>query len=76
MIIGRRKFFGKNVYVEVKLELVVLEEVFKEFGIDREKFIELVILVGIDYNFGGIKGIGLKKVLIIVKRMKDLLVKY
>ncbi len=75
-ITGRRKLPGKNVYVEVKPELIVLEEVLKELGINREKLIELAILVGTDYNPGGIRGIGPKKALTIVKRTKDPLKKY
>ncbi|WP_297419625.1 flap endonuclease-1 [Thermococcus sp.] len=75
-ITGRRKLPGKNVYVDVRPELVVLDEVLKELGIDREKLIEMGILVGTDYNPGGIKGIGPKKALTIVKRTKDPLKKY
>ncbi|ASI99613.1 flap endonuclease-1 [Thermococcus celer] len=75
-ITGRRKLPGKNVYVEVRPELIVLEEVLKELGVDREKLVELGILVGTDYNPGGIKGIGPKKALAIVKREKDPLKKY
>ena len=44
--------------------------------ITREKLIELAILVGTDYNPGGIKGIGPKKALEIVKYSKDPLAKY
>ncbi|WP_456366868.1 flap endonuclease-1 [Thermococcus sp.] len=75
-ITGRRKLPGKNVYVEVRPELVVLKEVLERLGIDREKLIEMAILVGTDYNPGGIKGIGPKKALTIVKRSKDPLRKY
>ncbi|ASJ10986.1 flap structure-specific endonuclease [Thermococcus sp. P6] len=75
-ITGRRKLPGKNVYVEVKPELIVLEEVLRELGIDREKLIELAILVGTDYNPGGVKGIGPKKALSIVKNSRDPLGKY
>ncbi|WP_297487340.1 flap endonuclease-1 [Thermococcus sp.] len=75
-ITGRRKLPGKNVYVEVRPELVVLKEVLERLGIDREKLIEMAILVGTDYNPGGIKGIGPKKALTIVKRSKDPLKRY
>ncbi|MCA6212842.1 flap endonuclease-1 [Thermococcus bergensis] len=75
-ITGKRKLPGKDVYVEVKPELIVLEEVLKELNITREKLIELAILVGTDYNPGGIKGIGPKKALEIVKYSKDPLAKY
>lgn len=51
-ITGKRKMPGKDVYVEIKPELVVLDEVLKELKITREKLIELAILVGTDYNPG------------------------
>lgn len=70
-ITGRRKLPGKDIYVEIKPELIVLEEVLKELKLTREKLIELAILVGTDYNPGGIKGIGPKKALEIVKYKKD-----
>lgn len=75
-ITGRRKLPGKNVYVEVKPELIVLEEALKTLGIDREKLIEMAILVGTDYNPGGIKGIGPKKALELVKYKRDVLSRY
>ncbi|WP_461864882.1 flap endonuclease-1 [Thermococcus sp.] len=75
-ITGRRKLPGKDVYVEVKPELINLDEALKKLGIDREKLIEMAILVGTDYNPGGIKGIGPKKALEIVKHSKDPLKKY
>ncbi|AEH24008.1 flap endonuclease-1 [Pyrococcus yayanosii] len=75
-ITGKRKLPGKDVYVDVKPELIVLEEVLKALKIDREKLIELAILVGTDYNPGGVKGIGPKKALEIVRHSKDPLAKW
>ncbi|AMM54729.1 flap endonuclease-1 [Pyrococcus kukulkanii] len=75
-ITGKRKLPGKNVYVEVKPELVVLDEVLSSLKLTREKLIELAILVGTDYNPGGIKGIGPKKALEIVRHSKDPLAKF
>jgi len=75
-ITGRRKLPGKNAYVNVSPEIIILEEVLKQLGIDREKLIELAILVGTDYNPGGIKGIGPKKALTIVKKSRDPLSRY
>ncbi|BAA30521.1 flap endonuclease-1 [Pyrococcus horikoshii] len=75
-ITGKRKMPGKDVYVEIKPELVVLDEVLKELKITREKLIELAILVGTDYNPGGVKGIGPKKALEIVRYSRDPLAKF
>ncbi|RLF78431.1 flap endonuclease-1 [Palaeococcus sp. (in: euryarchaeotes)] len=75
-ITGRRKLPGKSIYVEVKPELVLLEEALKTLKIDREKLIEMAILVGTDYNPGGIKGIGPKKALELVRYKRDVLSRY
>ena len=45
----------------VKPELILLSDVFNENGIDQEQLLILAILVGTDYNNGGVKGIGPKK---------------
>ncbi|OYT32620.1 flap endonuclease-1 [Archaeoglobales archaeon ex4484_92] len=52
-ITGRRKLPGKDIYIEVRPELILLEDVLKELKLTREKLIELAILVGTDYNPGG-----------------------
>ncbi|AFK22911.1 flap endonuclease-1 [Pyrococcus sp. ST04] len=75
-ITGKRKLPGKNIYVEIKPELIVLDEVLSSLKLTREKLIELAILVGTDYNPGGIKGIGPKKALEIVRHSKDPLAKF
>jgi len=56
--------------VEIKPEVIELENVLKELGITHEQLIYLGILVGTDYNVGGIKGIGQKKALKLVKEFK------
>jgi flap endonuclease-1 len=60
-ISGRRKLPRKNIYVEIKPELLTLDSVLSELGITREQLIDLCILVGTDYNPGGVEGIGPKK---------------
>ncbi len=67
-ITGKRKLPGKNVYVDIHPELIELERVLRDNGISREQLILIGILVGTDYNPGGIRGIGVKKALELVKR--------
>jgi flap endonuclease-1 len=67
-ITGRRKLPGKNVYVSVSPELLSLEDILASLEITREQLIEVSILVGTDYN-EGIKGIGPKKALKMVKTL-------
>ena len=65
-ITGRRKLPRKNVYVEVKPELIDLNENLTTLGITREQLIDIGILVGTDYN-RGVKGIGPKTALKLIK---------
>ncbi len=69
-ITGRRKLPNKDVYVEIKPELIELEETLRTLGIDRRKLIWIGILVGTDYN-EKIPGIGPKRALELVKRYDD-----
>jgi len=71
-ITGKRKLPNKEVYIEVKPELIELEEVLKTLGITREQLIIIGILVGTDYNPEGVEGIGPKKALKLVKEKKTL----
>ncbi len=66
-ITGRRKLPRKRVYVEVKPELINLNEVLKNLGITREQLVDIGILVGTDYN-PGVKGIGPKTALKLIKK--------
>jgi flap endonuclease-1 len=70
-ISGRRKF-GKGEYVLVNPEMIVLKDALKELGISHDQLIVLAILVGTDYNPGGIRGIGPKKALKLVKEKKGM----
>jgi len=67
-ISGRRKLPKKAVYVEVIPEIVELDHVLKELEITREQLIDIGILVGTDFNPEGIKGIGPKTALKLVKQ--------
>jgi flap endonuclease-1 len=66
-ISGRRKLPSKNIYVEIVPEVVELEQVLKECGITYEQLIDVGILIGTDFNPDGIKGLGPKTALKLVK---------
>ncbi len=66
-ITGRRKLPGKDVYIEVVPEITELQELLEKLGINRRQLIAVGILIGTDYN-AGIKGIGPKKALELVKK--------
>jgi flap endonuclease-1 len=64
---GRRKLPSKNIYIDVVPELVVLDSVLKECEITYEQLIDVGILIGTDFNPDGIKGLGPKTALKLVK---------
>jgi flap endonuclease-1 len=66
-ITGKRKVPGKESYTTVNPEIIVLEKNLARLGLGQEQLIMLGILVGTDYNPGGIKGIGPKRGLELVK---------
>jgi len=66
-ITGRRKLPRRDLYVEIEPELIELERVLAELGISREQLVDLGVLVGTDFNPDGIKGIGPKKALKMLK---------
>ncbi|RLG53432.1 MAG: flap endonuclease-1 [Thermoproteota archaeon] len=68
----RRKLPGEQRYVKVYPEEILLKEVLDNLGISREQLIIVGILVGTDYNPGGIKGIGCKRALKLVEEHKTL----
>jgi len=63
----RKKKPGALSYERVVPEIVDLDENLKRLGISQEQLLIIGILVGTDYNLGGIRGIGPKKALKIVK---------
>jgi len=66
-ISGRRKLPSKNVYVDVVPELVELAKVLRECDITHEQLIDVGILIGTDFNPDGIKGLGPKTALKLIK---------
>lgn len=66
-ISGRRKLPRKNVYIEVVPEIVELDKVLKHLGITHAQLIDIGILLGTDYNPNGVKGIGPKTALKLIK---------
>ena len=67
-ITGRRKLPGKSIYVDVRPEVVELRKTIDELGISYEQLIDIGLLIGTDYNPGGVKGIGPKTALKLIKK--------
>jgi flap endonuclease-1 len=66
-ISGKRKLPGREVYVEIKPELIELDKLLKALGITYEQLIDVAILIGTDYNPDGVEGVGPKTALQLIK---------
>ncbi len=67
-ISGRRKVHSKNVYVEVVPEVMELSKTLNELGLSYEQLIDVGILIGTDFNPNGIKGLGPRTALKLIKQ--------
>jgi flap endonuclease-1 len=70
-ITGKRKLPRRREYVDVTPQELQLAKVLDALEITREQLVDIAILVGTDYNHG-IKGIGPKKALKLIKQHKNL----
>lgn len=68
---GKRKLPKKNIYVDINIEKIILQETLASLGIGREQLVTIGLLVGTDFC-PGIKGIGPKKALDLVKKTGSL----
>jgi len=71
-ISGRRKLPRKNVYIEVEPEIAELDKVLNELGITHTQLVDIGILVGTDFNPEGVKGVGPKTALQLIKEYGSL----
>ncbi len=67
-VTGRRRIANTLSTKAVMPELVTLDSMLSSLGLTREQLIALGLLVGTDYNPGGVKGIGPKKGLKLVQK--------
>jgi flap endonuclease-1 len=59
-ITGRRKLPRRDAYVEVEPMLIELPKLLADLSLTREQLIDVGILIGTDFNPDGVKGIGPK----------------
>ncbi len=71
-IAGKRRIPAKEAVFEVSPEALELKAVLAGLGVTQEQLITLAMLIGTDYNPGGVRGIGPKTALKIVKEEKTL----
>ena len=70
-ISGRRKVPGKNVYKEVKTEIIDTPSMLQGLGLTRAQLVDVCIMIGTDFN-RGIDGIGPKKGLKLIQKHGNL----
>ncbi|MEM7825243.1 MAG: flap endonuclease-1 [Candidatus Aenigmatarchaeota archaeon] len=70
-ITGKRKLPRKEVYIEIKPEVIELEEALSTLGVNQKQLIIIGILVGTDYA-PGVEKVGPKTALKLVKKYKTL----
>ena len=71
-ISGRRKLPNRQAYVEIQPEIIELAETLADLGLTREQLVDVSILVGTDYNPDGVKGVGPKTALKLVREFGDI----
>ena len=68
---GKKKKTNKLAYETINSDLISLQENLNHLGITQDQLIALAMLIGTDFNAGGIKGIGPKTALKLVKQHGD-----
>ena len=68
---GKKKKMNKLSFETINPDLIELEANLKHLGISQDQLIVLAMLIGTDYNIGGIKGIGPKNALKMVKKYEN-----
>jgi len=71
-ISGRRKLPRKQIYVDVLPEIIMLNKTLNELHISHKQMVDVGILVGTDYNPEGVKGVGPKKALDLIREHGEL----
>jgi len=71
LTLSTRRRLPSGSYINIKPEIIELKKVLKELKLKQDQLIVLAILCGTDYNPGGVKGIGQKTALKLVKEFKN-----
>ncbi|MBI2663510.1 flap endonuclease-1 [Candidatus Woesearchaeota archaeon] len=71
LTVSQRKKLPSGSTISINPELIELEKVLRNLEINQDQLLALAILVGTDYNKLGVKGIGPKTALKLVKQFKN-----
>jgi flap endonuclease-1 len=70
LTVSQRKRISSGAYINVSPQVIELEEVLNNLGINQDQLIVLSILIGTDYNYG-VPKVGPKTALRLVKQYKN-----
>jgi flap endonuclease-1 len=71
-ISGKRKVPNRNVYVDIEPEIIQQQQLLNETGLNLEQLVDVGIMIGTDFNPGGIPRIGPKTALKLVQEYSKL----
>ena len=71
LTLSKTRKLANGAVVQIRPQMIELKKVLEALEVSRDQLISLGILVGSDYNPGGIKGIGQKTALKLVKMQKS-----
>src|SRR5437660_9149266 len=71
-ISGRRKLPMREAYVQVDPEIIEITATLESLGLTREQLIDLGILIGTDFNPDGLKGIGPRTALKLLRENRSI----
>ena len=71
LTLSQKRKLPSGGYVITAPEMFELKDVLNTLGINKDQLLVLGILIGTDYNIGGVKGIGPKTALKLVKQYKN-----
>ena len=71
-ISGKRKVPNRNVYVDIEPEIIQQQLLLNETGLNLEQLVDVGIMIGTDFNPGGIPRIGPKTALKLVQEYNKL----
>jgi flap endonuclease-1 len=71
-ISGKRKVPNRNAYIDLPVEIFYLEDILNQTKLTNEQLVDVGILIGTDYNIGGIPGIGPKTALKLIQKYSKL----
>jgi len=71
LTLSQRRKLPSGGYIKINPEMIELKDVLNNLSVTQDQLIAIGILVGTDYNIGGVKKIGPKTALKLVKQYRD-----